>query len=57
MIVFDILRGNDIGCVGISKDKVGFAFAVKLDTRLGGGDKVGVGDIGDGVVVEYIAHW
>ena len=56
MVELDIAWGDDIGSVGIGKDKVGFAPAVKVYTRLGGGDKVGVGDIGDGVVIEHIAH-
>ena len=56
MVELDIAWGDDIGSVGIGKDKVSFAPAVKVYTRLGGGDKVGVGDIGDGVVIEHIAH-
>ena len=56
MIELHVLWCDDIGCIGIGKDEVHFSLSIEVDTRLDGRDQVGVGDIGDGIVVEHIAH-
>ena len=56
VVILYILWRNDIRCVSVGKDEVHFSLAVEVDTRLDRGDEVAIGQVGDRVVVEHIAH-
>ena len=51
-----ILRCDDIRRVGVGKDEVCSLIAIEIDTRLDRGDEIRVGGVGDGVVIQHVAH-
>ena len=56
MVVFHLLRRNNIRCIWVGKEEIHVLLSVEIDARLHRAHDVGVGDIRDGIIVELATH-